>query len=64
MTSVDEANGNVTVIFQQFYALVLIKELGLDHNITSTNKTYILVHKLITTLPLVTLHVYEIYLIW
>ena len=43
--SIDKANGNVALICQPFYPLVLIKELGLDHNNTDTNKTYIPVHK-------------------
>ena len=30
---------------QQIYAIFVIKELGLDHSNTSTNKTYIVVHK-------------------
>ena len=46
MTSLNEANGNITFICQYFYALVLMKELGLDHNNTGTNKTYIPVHKI------------------
>ena len=32
-------------IWQRFYALVLIKKQGLDHNKTGTNETYITVHK-------------------
>ena len=45
VTPIDKAGGNVAFICQQFYALVLIKELGLDHNNTATNKTFILLHK-------------------
>lgn len=30
---------------QRFYALILTKELGLDQNITSFNKTYVQVNK-------------------
>ena len=45
VTPGDEANGNVAFICQRFYGLVLIKELGLDHNNTGTDKTHITVHK-------------------
>ena len=45
VTPTDKANGNVAIICQQFYALVLIKELGLDHDNSGTNKNYIPVHK-------------------
>ena len=41
VTSVDKVNEDAAFICQRFYALVLIKELGLDHNNTGTNKTYI-----------------------
>ena len=34
-----------TFICQRFYALILTKELGLDQNITSFNKTYVQVNK-------------------
>lgn len=47
-TRVDKAN-------QPFYALVLINELGLDHNNTDTNHTYILVHK--TNIEVISGHV-------
>ena len=42
---IDKANGNVAFICQRFYAIVLIEELGLDHDNTATNKTYILAPK-------------------
>ena len=45
VTPIDKANGNIASIFQQFYALALIKELGLDFNNIVTNKTYFPVHK-------------------
>ena len=45
VTPIHEATGNVAFICQQFYALVLMKELGLDLNNTGTSKTYIPVHK-------------------
>ena len=45
VTPIDKVNGNVAFICQQFYALVLVEELGLDHNNTGTSKTYIPVHK-------------------
>ena len=34
-----------TFICQQFYAFVLVEELGLDHNNTGTSKTNIPIHK-------------------
>ena len=37
--------GNIGFICQQLYALVVKKDLGLDHNNTGTNKTYISVNK-------------------
>ena len=45
VTPIDKANGNVALICQRFYALVLIKERGLVLNKTGTNKTYITVHE-------------------
>ena len=42
---IDKANKDVEVICQWFYALVLVKELALDHNNTCTNKTYNPVYK-------------------
>ena len=45
VTRIDKANGNVVFACQQFHILVLIKELGLGHNSTNTNKTYIPVLK-------------------
>ena len=45
VTSLNEADGNIAFICQYFYALVLMKELGLDHNNTGINKTYIPIHK-------------------
>ena len=41
----DKASENMAFIWQRFYALVLIKKQGLDHNKTGTNETYITVHK-------------------
>lgn len=37
---IDKANGNATVICKRFYALTLMKELGLSGNHISTPKTY------------------------
>lgn len=54
-TRVDKANGSVAFICQPFYALVLINELGLDHNNTDTSHTYILVHK--TNIEVISGHV-------
>ena len=34
-----KTNSNVVYIYPQFYALAPINELGLDQNITDTNKT-------------------------
>ena len=45
VTPTDKTNKNVALFCQRFYALVLIKELGLDHKNIGTNKNYILVHK-------------------
>ena len=45
VTTIDKDTENVVFICQQFYALVQIKELGLDHNNTNTNKNYLPVHK-------------------
>ena len=45
LTLIYKANGYVSFICQQFYAFVLKKELGLDHNNTGTNEIYIPVHK-------------------
>ena len=42
-TSLGRANGSIVFMCQQYYALM--KELGLDHNNTATNKTYIPAHK-------------------
>ena len=42
----DKANQNVAFVYELFCALVLIKELGLDHNNTGTNKTYISVDEI------------------
>ena len=44
-TPIDKANGNASFIFQQFYALVPVKELGIDCNHTDANNIYIPVHK-------------------
>ena len=44
-TPINKATGNVAFICQCFYALFLIRELGLDDNNTGTNKTFIQVHK-------------------
>ena len=41
VTPVNKADRNNAFICQQFYALVLIKEVGLDHNNAVTNKTCI-----------------------
>lgn len=51
--SLGRANGNFEFISHQFYALALMRGLGLGHNNTGTNKTYIPVHK-------TTLQFYEI----
>ena len=45
VTPTDKTNKNVALFCQRFYALVLIKELGLDHKNIGKNKNYILVHK-------------------
>lgn len=45
VTTLDKTNGHVVVICQQFHALVLIKELGLDCNDTDTSKSCIPGHK-------------------
>ena len=42
---IDEANDNVAFICRQFYALLLLKELGLEQNRTSINQIYIQVNK-------------------
>ena len=42
--SLEKANGDVAFICDRFYAFILMKELGLDHNNSGTNKTYIPVH--------------------
>ena len=44
ITSLEKANGDVAFICDRFYAFIFMKELGLDHNNTGTNKTYIPVH--------------------
>ena len=49
---IDKANEKITFICQQFYAFVLIKEMGLDYNNTGTNIVKLIVIKL----SLVTLH--------
>ena len=38
---IDKAHSNFAFAWQSFYALVLIKELGLDQHTTSISKTYI-----------------------
>ena len=43
--TIDKAKGNVAFICQEFYALVFLKELRLDHNNTGTNNTYIPVYR-------------------
>ena len=43
--TITKTNENVAFICQQFYAIALIKELGLEHNNTNKIKTYIPVHK-------------------
>ena len=43
----NKVKGDAAIIYQYFYTLVLIKELGLDQNTTSINKTYIQVNKAI-----------------
>ena len=40
VTPIDKANKNVVVICKRFYALTLMKELGLRRNHTSTPITY------------------------
>ena len=45
VTPTDKSNETVAFICQLFCALILIKERGLDHNNTGTNKNFIPVHK-------------------
>ena len=45
VTPRDKSNETVAFIYQLFCALILIKERGLDHNNTGTNKNFIPVHK-------------------
>ena len=59
-TPIDKTNSNVACICPRFYVLVPIKELGLDQNTTSTNKTYIQLNKIIMKLFLITLHVLKV----
>ena len=40
-----KANGNIAFAYQPFYTLVLINELDLDQNTTSTNNSYTQVTK-------------------
>ena len=40
VTPIDQCNDSVAFISQRFFALVLTKRLGLNQNITSTNKIY------------------------
>ena len=57
---IDKANEKITFICQQFYAFVLIKEMGLDYNNTGTNIIYKFILQyiklIVIKLSLVTLH--------
>ena len=44
-TPIDKANENVSLICQQFYVLIIIKKLDLDHTNSGRNNTCIPVHK-------------------
>lgn len=57
---IDKANEKITFICQQFYAFVLIKEMGLDYNNIGTNIIYKIILQyiklIVIKLSLVTLH--------